>query len=57
VRDEYYEKKDQEPSNHMDSDDFKGLVDVFRTLLEWSNDVDKSIKKEENGLYNSKSCV
>lgn len=29
----------------LDSEDFEALVDVFRTLLEWSNDLERTKKK------------
>ncbi len=30
----------------LDSEDFEALVDVFRTLLEWSNDLERAKNKE-----------
>jgi hypothetical protein len=30
----------------LDSKDFEALVDVFRTLLEWSNDLERTKNKE-----------
>jgi len=33
----------------LNSDEFEGLVDVFRTLLEWSNDLEKAKKQATQG--------
>ena len=43
--------------NHLDFEDFETVLDVFRTLLKWSDELERNKESEDGCCHNQSDFV